>query len=454
MQRVTRRTGKLLAVASAAMSLVMYSFAAQADTVIKLAFGSEYVMVTPQLTKKFWGDIASEFEKEHPGVKVQLMPIAGGFDDIVTKVSMSYGNSANAPDVAQLPAQQLAQWAVSGYLLPLDKYAAKELWWKDYPDAVKQESTYQGAVYGISQGVNTNGLIYDRDVFKKAGLPEQWQPKNWAEVLDAARKIKKSAPGVWPIWAIAGPAGGTSALVLGAANLLSASSDPTVKDSSGKWAVDTKGIREVLNFYKQASAEGLLAPSSLLLNSNSPALATPEMPKHHIGIALAGNYVPAAWSKEMSSPYWPDAARDIGFAKIPTFNGGGAGYASAFAGWGVSISKSSRNPDLAWQLINLIVRKDNMIKGANWTGLVPPAKSAWTDKAYTELAPPFQEEFAKVLDSAKSVPSDAEFPVWAHAFQAATETVILKPNTNLDDVVKSMKAEVSNQLGADKVLAR
>ncbi|MDN7846962.1 extracellular solute-binding protein [Burkholderia multivorans] len=454
MKNATSRYRKLAAFASSLFAAIaIHSKPVHAETVLKLAFGSEYVMATPELTKKFWGDIKTEFEASHPGVKVQLMPIPGGFDDIITKVSMSYGSSGSAPDVAQLPAQEMAQWAASGYLLPLNSFVEKTPWWKDVPDAVKMEGTVGKDVIGVSQGVNTSGLLYDRQIFQKAGLPADWKPKTWKDILDAARKIKKSSPGVWPLWAITGPAGGTSALVLGAANLLMTSSDPTIRDASGKWAVDTKGIREVLNFYRQASAEGLLAPSSLILNANSPALATPEMPKHHIGIALVGNYVPAAWTKSLCSPCWPDAPKFIGFAPLPTINGGGAGLGGAFGGWDLTIYKKTASPDLAWQLVNLIMNQKNMINGANWTGLVPPVRSYWTDKAYTDLAPPYQAQFANLLAESKSVPADANYPVWAHAFEAATEALVLKPQTSVDDAVKMMRKAVTNQVGADKIMA-
>ncbi|WP_321791820.1 extracellular solute-binding protein [Caballeronia sp. J97] len=454
MRCITRSNRKLVAAASAVLAAAsLMCNVAKAETVLKLAYGSENVMVTTELATKFWGEIKADFEKSHPGVKVQLVPIPGGFDDIVTKVSMSYGNSSSAPDVAQLPAQEMAQWAASGYLLPLNQYVAKAPWWKDVPDAVKLEGTTGKDVIGISQGVNTSGLLYDKQVFQKAGLPADWKPKNWQDIFEAARKIKKSDPNVWPLWAITGPAGGTSALVLGAANLLMASSDPTIKDASGKWAVDTKGIREVLNFYRQASAEGLLAPSSLILNANSPALATPEYPKHHIGIGLVANYVPAAWSKSMCSPCWPEAPKFAAFTPLPTVTGGGVGYASAFGGWDLSIYKKTANPDLAWQLVDLIVSKQYVVKGANWTGFVPPQQKYWTDKEYTELAPPYQEQYGKILAISKSVPADPEYPVWAHAFEAATEALVLKPKMSVDDAVKMMKSELSNQLGDDKLMA-
>jgi multiple sugar transport system substrate-binding protein len=353
-----------------------------------------------------------------------------------------------------VPAQEMAQWAASGYLMPLNKFAEKADWWKDVVNPIKAEGTVGKDLVGISQGVDTSGLLYDRQIFKSAGLPEDWKPKNWQDVLDAARKIKKSSPGVWPLWAVTGPAGGTSALVLGAANLLMASSDPTIRDTSGKWVADTKGIREVLNFYRQASAEGLLAPSSLILNANSPALATPEMPKHHIGIALVGNYVPAAWTKEMCAPCWQDAPKHIGFTPLPTVNGGGAGIASAFGGWDLSIYKKTPNPDLAWQLVNLIVSKKNLVQGANWSGWIPPTESAMADKAYTDLAPPYQDQFAKLLRVSTNVPSDPEYPIWAHAFAAATEALVLKPQMSVDESVRMMVNELNNQLGAASVASR
>ena len=61
----------------------------------------------------------------------------------------------------------------------------------------------------MPDGTDTRGLWFSKDVFAKAGLPADWQPKTWDEVLDAARTIKEKVPGVTPINVYTGkPAGG------------------------------------------------------------------------------------------------------------------------------------------------------------------------------------------------------------------------------------------------------
>lgn len=55
-----------------------------------------------------------------------------------------------------------------------------------------------GKIYGIPIDTDTRGLWYNKDVLQKAGVKVPWEPKNWDEVLDAARKIKTSQPDVLP----------------------------------------------------------------------------------------------------------------------------------------------------------------------------------------------------------------------------------------------------------------
>lgn len=65
-----------------------------------------------------------------------------------------------------------------------------------------------GKVYGVPYNTDSRGLWYNKEIFKRAGLPEDWRPKNWDEVLDAARTIKEKEPDVVPIWMNMGKATG------------------------------------------------------------------------------------------------------------------------------------------------------------------------------------------------------------------------------------------------------
>ena len=78
-----------------------------------------------------------------------------------------------------------------------------------HPDAVKQGVTYKGKVYGIPYGLDTRFLYYRKDVFQKAGLDPNWQPKNVQDILDTARQIQGKVPDVIPYVIYAGKNGDT-----------------------------------------------------------------------------------------------------------------------------------------------------------------------------------------------------------------------------------------------------
>src|ERR1700730_8123591 len=105
-RRSRARLGALAALAGAATLLAACSSAgnnsptSHGKTVLKVAYGSQFVFLTPQLAIRWWGTIAREFEKTHPNVTVQFTPIPGSYLDIVNKMSLLFRTPATAPDVA------------------------------------------------------------------------------------------------------------------------------------------------------------------------------------------------------------------------------------------------------------------------------------------------------------------------------------------------------------------
>jgi len=422
------------------------------QTTIKLAFSKDYLPNTPELQMGWMQGIKSRFEKENPGVTVELVPIQAGYDDLVTKMSLMLSSSAKAPDVAQIPAQQTGEWAASGLLAPLDGKLSNAAWWTQVAAPVQAEGRIAGKVYAVSEGVNTSALYYNIDIFKKAGIATPWQPRNWQDIVSAAEKIKKAQPNVYPMFIAAGTAGGSQGLMLGGLNLLATSSDPTIYDEkSGKWVVDSKGLRETLGFFQKLSAEGLFAPSSQILNANATGNFATALKAGNVGIMLGGNYVAGIYSKGICNPCWPDVSQHIGIASLPTSKGQAPESGSAFGGWSLAIARKSAHPDLAWKLVDFMQRKDNMMGELFVNGFVPPITAYMNEPAYANIAPPYQVEFAKLLPLAKSAPPQPAYPVWAYALNQAIETVILKPATPIDSVVSQMKSYVAAQISADKV---
>ncbi|WVT77828.1 extracellular solute-binding protein (plasmid) [Sinorhizobium chiapasense] len=420
---------------------------------IKVAFSLNWTFADPKLAEKWFADVKQQFEAAHPGDTMELIPVPGTYDDFITKLSLLYNSPDTKPDIVQYFDINVGQFAGGGLLEPLDDKVANAPWWKGTPDAVKASGKYDGHVYSVAQGINTYGMLFDRTLTEKAGLPKDWSPKSWNEILDAARAIKKSSPDASPLYVITGTAQGTFGVVAGPGLLLSASSTPTIYNTeSKKWVVDSKGIREVLNFYKTAAAEGLLAPTSQIMDANGATHPAQALFDHKFGITLTGNWIPVFWGKDICAPCWDDKEETIGFATIPTSEGQAPGIGASFNGVVLSMSKDPSDPDLAWSAIDIMQQGKNLLNIAAWVAVAPPTTELSTDPAYLSLSrPPFQKAFADLGATSRSMPSQPEFPIWGNAFQQATQAMILKPETTIDEGVEILRSYMATQVGEENL---
>jgi len=452
-----RRLGVLAAIASA-VSLIAActggagSTSSNGKIVLRVAYGSQFVFLTPQLAIRWWGTVAKEFEKAHPNVTVQFTPIPGSYLDIVNKMSLLFRTPSTAPDVAELPVGQLGEWASSGFLLPVNKYLSSASYWSQIPKSVQDETLIGGKYYGVNHGENTNGLWYNMPMFRKAGLPVPWQPRTWADVLAAAAKIHATQPSVTALWLAGGSAGGTIAIQYNGGNLLAGSTNPTIYDSkTGKWVVDSPGLRETLQFYKTLAQKGYQAPLSELLNPNSVDNLPGLLAKDNTAIAVGANFYAESWVKSTCGPCWLAAPRIMGATKLPTINGQPPGYASSLGGWELSIGAQTAHAQLAWDFIQVAQQQTNMIDASNWGGWVPPSSVAASAPAFINYAPPYQAFFAKLLPASQEEPNTAPFTVWGTGFNNATGAIIQNPGISVSAAVNVMKSYITNQLGASKV---
>ena len=417
---------------------------------LKVAYGSNYVFDTTGLTTKWWDQVAAEFKKTHPHATVQFIPIPGSYNDIVNKLSLLYRSASTAPDVAEIPTGQIGLWAQANYLLPLNSYLPSTSWWKRYPAVVQSEGTFTGKVYAVDHGENDSALLYNEQMFKKAGIKLPWQPKTWQDIITAAQQIKAKVPGVTPIWLNAGTGSGANGLLQGINNFIVGSQTPTIYDNkTQKFVVDSPGIRASLAFYSEAVKGGLDADTSALFSPNAVTTPLTQFQSGKLAIAVGSNYYGGNWTKTISAPNWPQAPQIMGEATIPTYAGGGT--ASTLGGWDFAIAAHSSVAKAAFDFINIAENQQNSIDAANWAGWVPPDKDYWTTPAYTTFAPPYNAFFANVMPSATLTVSNAAYSVWVQAMGEATGAIAQNPNTTVDQAVTILKNYVTSQLGASHV---
>lgn len=117
----------------------------------------------------------------------------------------------------------------------------------------------------------------------------------------------------------------------------------------------------------------------------------------------------------------------------------------------MAVSKSTRNPDLAWALLELIEQPKYMIFIANKAGFVPPDMNVAKAPDYVNYAPPFNAAFGTFLPYDKLLPSNAGFAVWARGIEEATGRIAQDPSTTVPAALKIIQDTVVNQLGPDQV---
>lgn len=151
--------------------------------------------------------LVNAFNKSHDKIQVtpQVIPSADFDTKYLTAVT-----AGDPPDVAMLwnSTGRLYTMAEQGAITPLESVLEDPNKFKEWVlPYVWDLGTYKGKLYGIPQWIQTYALLYNPDLFQKAGLDPDKPPKTTDELFQMAQKltVKKSngaidVIGFWDNW--------------------------------------------------------------------------------------------------------------------------------------------------------------------------------------------------------------------------------------------------------------
>ncbi|MGV9291686.1 extracellular solute-binding protein [Streptomyces sp. NPDC003719] len=375
----------------------------------------------------YLADIKKQFEKAHPGKKVELVPIKAPDSEYYTKVQQMLRSPKTAPDLVYEDTFLINSDITSGYLKPLDAYLARWRDWDRFADTAKAAARGEdGKTYGVPDGTDTRGLWFSRDVFAKAGLPADWQPRTWDDVLSAARTIKERVPGVTPLNVYTGKPAGEAATMQGFEMLLygtnDGTTDPLYDKDSRKWITAGQGFRDSLAFVETVYKEKLGPEVSDALDPNFSTTVRGELlPQGRLGIALDGSWLPQDWL-EGSGHEWPEWSKELGLAAMPTQKGQAPGKVSMSGGWTWAIPAKAANPDLAFEFVKTMQTKANAQKWYIANSGIAVREDVASDPAYIRAQPGI-EFFTDLVASTHYRPAYPAYPKVSVAVQEAMEGV-------------------------------
>ncbi|MFK4099004.1 extracellular solute-binding protein [Streptomyces sp. NPDC019531] len=371
----------------------------------------------------YLADIKKQFEKANPGKKVELVPIKAPDSEYYTKLQQMLRSPKTAPDLVYEDTFLINSDITSGYLKPLDSYLAKWPDWNQFIDTAKAAAKAEdGKTYGVPDGTDTRGLWFDKGIFAKAGLPADWQPKTWDEVLDAARTIKRRVPDVTPLNVYTGKPAGEAAAMQGFEMLLYGTGDRLYDDNAKKWIAGSQGFKDALSFVETVYQEKLGPDVSTALDPNIQTIVRGDLlPNGKLGINLDGSWLPQDWL-EGSGHEWPEWSGKLGLAYMPTQHGQAPGKVSMSGGWTWSIPAKAANPDLAFAFVRTMQTKANAQKWYVANSGIAVRKDVADDPAYAKAQPGI-EFFTDLVAATHYRPAYPAYPKVSTAIQEAMEGV-------------------------------
>jgi len=386
--------------------------------------------------------------------KVEFQPSGAGDEDYKSKVALDLKTGSGA-DLYSIDGIWVGEFADAGYIKPLDDMVgadAVNAWdgWGQIPKPVQGNFTYKGKRYGVPEGTDGRVLYFNRTLLAKAGLPRDWQPKSWDEVLAAGQAVKSSQPGVTPIQLNAGTAMGEATTMQGVLPLLVGTGQQIWAD--GKWQGNTAAMRDVLGLYQKIYGGGLGDPV-LQQDAKGRDKSFQAFAAGKIAILLEGDYFwrsvvePAKGIAKM-----PDRNENVGYALIPAIRPGagvrGQDFVSMSGGGGRVLNPATKYPRQAWELMQFMNSKEATIAQVGSAPRLTQRQDVNDEILKTDPLLAFIAQ--KVLPLTAFRPGFAEYPQVSQALQQATQDVVA--GTSPADAAGAYQKKVESVVGgADKV---
>jgi len=313
------------------------SGSAENEKPITLKFASW--SISEEATKGALEEMAKKFTELHPNVTIEYIGIP--FGDIKQQTFVM-ASSGNAPDVIQTFTATFPTYAASDIIVPLD-----ELVGQDYIDdllpSYKEDYSYNGKLMGVPWAPSPYVLYWNKELFKKAGLPDR-APQTYDEMLEFAAAISKlktdSGEQIYGLGEATEklPINGLIAL----RNIYSFNG--SILGADGKVNVNTPEVIDTLKYYQKIVKDGL-SPQGAKLKDLRNLFSIGRL-----GMYSDGYYGRKVFQNLSGKGEAFDAA--WGAALIPTNKTSQS--VSIGEAHGLVISKDSKHPEMAAEFIKFL----------------------------------------------------------------------------------------------------
>ncbi|GAA2816172.1 extracellular solute-binding protein [Saccharopolyspora taberi] len=367
--------------------------------------------------------VKQQYEQAHPGKTVKLDPVVAPEGEYLSKLQLRMRSPSTTPDVIYEDSFNVNSDVEAGYLAPLDERLAQwPDWGTQFIGTTKQAGrAADGKIYGVPLDTDTRGLWYNRELFARAGLPADWKPRNWDDILAAARQVKQKFPDVIGLDMPLGKAEGESVSMQTVEMLLYGTGTGTLYDEQQqKWIAPSRGFADAMRFVSTAVGEGLTQSKAQIADAQYDKNARDQLTQQgKVAIRLDGSFASGNWE----DAGWKDWSNTMTATPMPTQFGQAPGSVSMSGGWTLALSASGKKQDDAFEFVRMAVAKDNVVEYANATGNLPARADAAADPRVAGDNP-VSQFWIGLLANSHYRPARAEYPKVSEEIQKSVLEVV------------------------------
>ncbi|MBY5169354.1 extracellular solute-binding protein [Klebsiella variicola] len=347
--------------------------------------------------------MTSDFEKQHPDVKVNLEFVP--YEALHDKIVAASGAGGNGYDVVLFDAIWPAEFSRFDLLQDVSSRIAADEREKIFPGAMNTV-VYQGKTLGMPWILDTKYLYYNKAMLDKAGI--KTPPASWQQVMDDAKVLKDKGivkyPLVWS-WSQA------EALVCDYTTLVSGFGGSFYQN--GKLDFSTPASLKAVTLMKTSLDQGLSNPASreYLEEDVRKAFSNGDA-----AFALNWTYM----YNMANDPKQSKVAGDVGIVPAPGDTPDKPGAVNGSMGLG--IAKASQHPEEAWQYIHYLTSQPVQDKYAKLS--LPVWKASYQDPAVAKGQESLIAAADKSLNVMLSRPETADYSRLSNTLQQQLQSVL------------------------------
>jgi multiple sugar transport system substrate-binding protein len=366
------------------------------------------------------------FKESHPNVEIVHTGIP--YDQFTLKVD----TAATAGDLPDLIADEVpgpnSKWYKAGLFIPLNPYMEKDgIQKSDFCGLIDTTATYEGQTYLLPMYVNFWAMLYNKQMFKEAGLPELTTDSiiSFDKWLDYARKLNKPADTLEErVW-------GTQMIRPDWNSMPCGMSDPYYLGADGRTCTgnsDTSDMIKAWSVIRDAYTEDLTPETGQALLGDQDAW-----------LFFTEGKVAMSYGDMSMTNQAAEKGIDVGITGQPVINEGYAMNTHIY-GMGYGITKASKHPDLAWEFVKLTATVIPLkLVGAKVYGEATagiPCYAPIAQQYISESNNPYLDDAQKMIARYKAPPFVPDFYAGSVAIWEEFNVRVIENGEDVETVIK------------------